>query len=85
MCGIYDGRIFHFGAGSRQPMFLSDANDYELINAEISKVYVKTINGAKRLFFLEQLKSSRNEFINLLVRGNGRERVTVGKTSKPAG
>ena len=75
MCGIYDQRIFHFGAGSRQPTFAGDDDEYELTDAEISRAYVLRVNGAKRAFFLNRLGSSSTEFINELAYGEIVNRV----------
>ena len=69
MCGIYDHTIFHFGAGSRQPTFSRDGKDYELIDTEMARSYAMSINGAKRAFLLDKLRSSRIEFIRQLAYG----------------
>jgi hypothetical protein len=69
MCGIYDHRIFHFGAGSRRPAFAADKQDYNIINTELSVAYAKTINEAKRAFFLECLKRVDSEFMRQLAFG----------------
>ena len=69
MCGIYDRRIFHLGAGSRQPTFTSDAKEYDVIESEMSRSYARAINGAKRAFFIYLLKSSADEFLRQLALG----------------
>lgn len=69
MCGIYDHRIFHFGAGSREPVFAGDMKEYDLIDTDLSRSYAKGVNEAKRRFFLECLKASGAEFIRQLMLG----------------
>jgi len=69
MCGIYDHRIFHFGAGSRAPTFGCDKDEYATIDTDISRSFVASVNAAKRAFFARQLKASPDEFLRQLAHG----------------
>lgn len=69
MCGIYDHRVFHFGAGSRTPTFGCDKDEYATIDTDISRSFVAAVNAAKRAFFARQLKASPEEFLRQLVQG----------------
>ncbi len=83
MCGIYDHRIFHFGAGSRQPSFVTDRKEFQMIDTDISRSYVKAVNEAKRDFFLAALENSGAEFIRQLTYGEFVNQVPAKDPSPP--
>ena len=69
MCGIYDHRIFHLGAGSREPRFNTDKQEYDMIDTDLSRNYAGAANRAKRSFFIGCLKSAAPAFLAQLMRG----------------
>lgn len=81
MCGVYDQKVFHFGAGSRQPTFSTDVDDYDLIDTDISRAYVGHVNAAKREFLLNCLNTTGAEFIRQLVNGRLIQQI---QTQSPA-
>lgn len=67
MCGIYDRKIFHFGAGSRTPYFAIDKQDYEAHGNALRNHYRLSMNRAERHFYLEALKKQPQKFMMALL------------------
>ena len=85
MCGIYDHRVFHFGAGSRDPVFGGDKKEYDLIDTDLSRSFAKGINEAKRRFFLECLKKTGTGFIRQLMLGELANQPGKESPARPSG
>ena len=67
MCGIYDSRIFHFGAGSRTPFFAADEVEFRKHRDNLRRNHTLMMNHANRSFFLEMLVRQHGPFVKSLM------------------
>jgi hypothetical protein len=72
MCGIYDRRIFHFGAGSRTPHFAADEKEYLEHGNEVRRTHQMFLNRSNRKFFLDMLFNRQGPFIQALIKSKER-------------
>jgi hypothetical protein len=70
MAGLYDDAIFHFGAGSRNPRFITDVEQYGLNNAPMHREFADDMNAAIRKHILIALRDNYDEFIRQLAGGD---------------
>ena len=66
MCGVYGNTVFHLGAGSRKPRFITDQNEFSLNGDAIRNRYCTAVNSAKRKFYINALTRHEEEFMQSL-------------------
>lgn len=66
MCGLYGNRIFHLGAGSREPAYESDRLEFGLNDSPLREGYRLAVNGARRAFLLGLLQEREHELLEQL-------------------
>lgn len=69
IAGVYDDAVFHLGAGSRAPVFISDEAQYDLEGRPGRREFATAMNGAARETVLTALKSGHDAFITELIGG----------------
>lgn len=69
MAGIYDDAVFHLGAGSRTPVFISDERQYDLNGSPLRLRFAADMNAAARRSILCALRDEHDEFIRQLAGG----------------
>lgn len=72
MCGVYADLVFHLGAGSRAPHFVTDREEFSRNGSAVRDGYRLHVNAARREFFLAELQVRHDSFM--------RELVTPGAT-----
>lgn len=70
IAGIYDNTIFHLGAGSRKPRFVTDEAAYSIGHSTIRRAFADAANQRAREFAIEQLLSNHDAFVRELA-GDG--------------
>lgn len=63
MAGVYDNTIFHIGAGSRAPRFLTDDAEYGLDGSPVRRGYADQVNEAKRAFTMTNALRHHEAFL----------------------
>ncbi len=66
MCGIYADLVFHLGAGSRTPHFVTDRAEFSRNGSAMRDSYRLHVNVAKRAFFLAELQARHDSFMREL-------------------
>ena len=69
IAGLYDGTIFHLGAGSRQPVFVIDEQTYALNGSPLRRRFADYMNAQLREFALRQVLAHHDEFVDQLAGG----------------
>ncbi len=66
IAAVYDNTIFHLGAGSRTPRFITDEQTYQIGGDSARQRLADAMNMALRAFALAELFSRHDEFIQSL-------------------
>jgi hypothetical protein len=69
MGGLYDDAVFHLGAGSRMPRFISDREYYSLNGSPARRRHADAMNEAARRRILSGLSNDHDHFIKQLAGG----------------
>jgi hypothetical protein len=70
MGGLYDDAVFHLGAGSRTPRFVSDRQHYALNGSPMRRRHGDIMNEAARQSILCGLSTDHDNFIQQLAGGS---------------
>jgi hypothetical protein len=71
IAGLYDNAIFHLGAGSRAPRFITDDLQYNLDGTPLLNDFAGHMNAAAKQFALAQILSRHDDFVRDLTGGIG--------------
>jgi hypothetical protein len=71
IAGLYDNAIFHLGAGSRTPQFITDDLQYGLDGSPLLNDFAGHMNVAAKRFTFEQIFRRHDDFVRDLSGGIG--------------
>lgn len=63
MAAVYDNTIFHVGAGSRSPRFMTDDAEHGLDGSPFRRVFADQVNEAKRAFTVARALKQHDAFM----------------------
>lgn len=63
MAAVYDNTIFHVGAGSRSPRFMTDDDEHGLNGSPFRRAYADQINEARRSFTVSRVLKQHDAFM----------------------
>lgn len=66
MAAVYDNTIFHVGAGSRSPRFMTDDAEHGLDGSPLRRAFADEVNEAKRAFTVSRALRHHEAFMNEL-------------------
>jgi hypothetical protein len=69
MAGLYDDAVFHVGASSREPRFLSDERDYRIDGSKLRRAFARRMNAGIRDWLIEALQADHDELMRQLAGG----------------
>lgn len=72
IAGIYDNTVFHLGAGSRSPRFITDEATYQIGGRPARRRFADRVNGAVYRFAQREVVERHDEFIGELTGGERR-------------
>jgi len=71
IAGLYDNAVFHLGAGSRTPRFITDDLQYGLDGSPVLRAFADRINVATKQFAVAQILERHDDFVRDLTGGAG--------------
>jgi hypothetical protein len=72
IAGIYDNTVFHLGAGSRSPRFITDEATYDIGGRPARRRFADRVNAAVYRFAQREAVERHDEFIGELTGGERR-------------
>jgi hypothetical protein len=70
MGGVYDNAVFHLGAGSRQPRFITDTYHYDLDGLDFSRRFADRMNAEVQKFLIDELVTDHDSIMAGLTRNS---------------